>query len=103
MLRATGLTFSYGRLRPHRVFSDLDWAVSPGETTLLLGPNGAGKSTLLKLLSGFEKPRAGRVTVDGAADRQALFSKVGWMPQDAQPGRGFHRQRAGRVRRLGRR
>jgi ABC-2 type transport system ATP-binding protein len=89
MLAATGLTFSYGRWRPHHVLSGFDWKVAPGKTTMLLGPNGAGKSTLLKLLSGFEAPSAGQVTVDHQSGRRALFRKVGWMPQDVQPARGL--------------
>jgi ABC-2 type transport system ATP-binding protein len=89
MLKATGLTFSYGRLRPHAVFSDFDWSVTPGETTLLLGPNGAGKSTLLKLLCGYESPAKGEVTFDGVTGRRALYTNVGWMPQDVQAARGL--------------
>jgi ABC-2 type transport system ATP-binding protein len=90
LLTAEGLSFGYGRWRPHRVFDDIDWAVPAGRRTLLLGPNGAGKSTLLKLLSGFERPQAGVVTIEGRSDRRALYSRVGWMPQDVQPARGLN-------------
>lgn len=38
---------------------------SGGEVVSLLGPNGAGKSTLLKTLSGFLKPIAGEVVING--------------------------------------
>lgn len=89
MLKACGLTFSYGHRRPHRVFDSFDWQVAAGETTLLLGANGAGKSTLLKLLSGFERPQRGSVSLDGRTDRRALYDGVGWMPQDVQPARGL--------------
>ncbi|MEZ5094583.1 ABC transporter ATP-binding protein [Nocardioides sp.] len=71
------------------MFDGLDWTVSQGCTTLLLGPNGAGKSTLLKLLAGLERPRAGRVTVNGTSGRSDLFELVGWMPQDVRPIRGL--------------
>jgi len=37
----------------------------PPGLTLLLGPNGAGKSSLLRLIAGVERPREGRITVDG--------------------------------------
>jgi branched-chain amino acid transport system ATP-binding protein len=51
---------------------DVSLAVSRGETVGVIGPNGAGKTTLFNLLSGHERPDAGRVTfaeqdVTGAA------------------------------------
>ncbi len=42
---------------------DLD--VLEGEIVCLLGPSGCGKTTLLDLCAGFERPDAGRITVDG--------------------------------------
>jgi ABC-type Fe3+/spermidine/putrescine transport system ATPase subunit len=39
--------------------------VAAGEIVSLLGPNGAGKTTLLKLVSGFQRPDAGRVEFQG--------------------------------------
>lgn len=89
MLKATGVSFAYRKRREASVFVDLDWAVTPNETTLLLGPNGAGKSTLLKLLAGFEQPQRGEVSLDGQSGRRALYGGVGWMPQDVQPARGL--------------
>jgi ABC-2 type transport system ATP-binding protein len=89
VLAATGLGFSYGGWRPHRVFENFDWEVRAGETTMLLGPNGSGKSTLLKLLCGFERPDSGAVTLGDSRDRRTLYDQVGWMPQDVQPARGL--------------
>ncbi len=40
-------------------------AIGPGEIVGLLGPNGAGKTTLFNAISGFIKPDAGRVLLDG--------------------------------------
>ncbi len=45
------------------VFAGADLSVENGHKIGLVGLNGAGKSTLLKLLSGAEKPSAGRVEV----------------------------------------
>jgi len=40
--------------------------IQPGEIVGLLGPNGAGKTTLFNAVSGFIKPDAGRVLLDGS-------------------------------------
>jgi neutral amino acid transport system ATP-binding protein len=39
--------------------------VAPGSITGLIGPNGAGKSTLFNCVSGFLRPQAGRILLDG--------------------------------------
>jgi branched-chain amino acid transport system ATP-binding protein len=39
--------------------------VEAGSITGLIGPNGAGKSTLFNCISGFLRPRSGRVSMDG--------------------------------------
>ncbi|MFN3855921.1 MAG: ABC transporter ATP-binding protein [Phreatobacter sp.] len=45
--------------------SDVTLTVPAGSITGLIGPNGAGKTTLFTLISGFEKPTAGRVLFEG--------------------------------------
>jgi ATP-binding cassette subfamily F protein 3 len=44
------------------VFSDVTFALQPGQRLGIVGPNGAGKSTLLRLMSGEAEPAAGSVT-----------------------------------------
>ena len=39
--------------------------LTQGEVVGLIGPNGAGKSTLVNVLSGFDRPTAGRVELGG--------------------------------------
>jgi iron complex transport system ATP-binding protein len=95
MLRAAGVSFSYGRARKARaaarstadgpapipfrsedglhqravrndaVLNDVCVNVERGELVGILGPNGSGKTTLLKLLGGMHRPTIGSVTLDG--------------------------------------
>lgn len=46
------------------VLNDVNLAVRPGEKVGILGRNGAGKSTLIRLISGAERPSAGRIVRD---------------------------------------
>ncbi len=48
-------------------------ALSSGEILGLIGPNGAGKTTLVNILTGFQKPARGRVTLSGV-------DVTGWQP-----------------------
>ncbi len=45
--------------------SDISLTIGRGEFLTLLGPSGSGKTTLLMILSGFEAPTSGRLTLDG--------------------------------------
>ena len=47
------------------VVQGVDLVVGPGEIMCLLGPSGCGKTTLLRIAAGLERPRAGRVLIDG--------------------------------------
>jgi heme exporter protein A len=49
-----------------RLFSGLDFRLSPGGALVLTGPNGSGKSSLLRLMAGFGRPVAGHFAWDGA-------------------------------------
>jgi len=40
--------------------------IAPGATVALTGPSGAGKTSLLYVLTGIERPQAGRIGWDGA-------------------------------------
>ena len=43
----------------------VDEVVYPGEIVGLIGPNGAGKTTLVNAMTGFQRPAAGEVLLDG--------------------------------------
>jgi sulfate-transporting ATPase len=45
------------------LIDDLTFSVPPGAIVGIIGPNGAGKSTLFKMITGVEKPDAGKVVV----------------------------------------
>jgi len=45
--------------------NNISFQVPSGKIACLLGPSGSGKTTLLKLISGFLKPQAGQISIDG--------------------------------------
>ena len=63
-LRALGVSRSFEGIE---ALSDIDLELAPGEVVGLIGPNGAGKTTLVNLLTGFDLPSRGRITL-GATD-----------------------------------
>lgn len=46
------------------VLDDVNLTIHPGEKIGILGRNGAGKSTIIRLISGAERPSAGRIKRD---------------------------------------
>ena len=62
LLAVQGLTKAFGGLV---AVDDVSFEVTPGEVVGLIGPNGSGKSTLFEVISGFERPTAGRVSFEG--------------------------------------
>jgi len=81
LVRAVGVTFSYGR---DEVLAGVDLAVGAGEFVALVGPNGSGKSTLLRVLLGLTQPTAGTVELFGLAPaRLRDRRRLGYVPQRA--------------------
>jgi branched-chain amino acid transport system permease protein len=58
LLEAMGLRKSFGGLV---AVSDVDLDIRCGEIVSLIGPNGAGKTTTFNLITGVDRPSAGRV------------------------------------------
>jgi capsular polysaccharide transport system ATP-binding protein len=62
MIELRGITKVYPtRSGVHAVLNGIDLAIAPGEKIGILGRNGAGKSTLIRILSGAERPTAGKI------------------------------------------
>jgi lipopolysaccharide export system ATP-binding protein len=85
VLRAAGLTKSYGR---RVVVRDVGLEIRQGEVVGLLGPNGAGKTTTFYMVVGLARPDAGSVTL-GEDDITAMpmyqraRQGIGYLPQEA--------------------
>ncbi|MDQ7263940.1 ATP-binding cassette domain-containing protein [Paracoccus sp. PS-1] len=76
-----------------RLIEGLDLQIRPGMVTALIGRNGSGKSTLLKLISGQNRPSAGRIAYAGRdlADwsPRDLARDLAYLPQVTPPAEGM--------------
>ena len=62
MIHIENVTKRYGtRHGDVTVLDDVNLTIKPGERVGILGRNGAGKSTIIRLISGAERPSAGRI------------------------------------------
>jgi len=62
VIKATGLTKSYGQLQ---VLKGVDLDIQGGEIVSIVGRSGAGKSTLLHILGTLDQADAGEVSING--------------------------------------
>jgi putative ABC transport system ATP-binding protein len=66
LVRITGVCRSFREgEQTHTVLAGLDALFSRGQIVSIRGRSGSGKSTLLNVISGIDRPDAGRVQVDG--------------------------------------
>ena len=62
LLSVSGVTKRFGGIVAN---NSISFDVAPGELIGIIGPNGSGKSTLFEIISGFYRPDAGGVRLDG--------------------------------------
>ena len=73
--------FQRGRNEIVLALNDVDVEVEKSKVTVIMGPSGSGKTTLLNVLSGLDRPDAGRVLFDNTnivewnEDRLAYWRK----------------------------
>ncbi|MGX0890188.1 NitT/TauT family transport system ATP-binding protein [Pseudomonas sp. ADAK2 TE3594] len=80
-LTVDDISFSYPN--GHRVFTSFSLNAKPGEFVAILGPSGCGKTTLLNLLSGFQQPQSGQISINQTAVRPER-SELGYVFQAPQ-------------------
>ncbi len=82
-VQVEGVSRRFGRTV---AISNVTFSLAPGEIVGLLGPNGAGKTTTMRVLTGYLRPTAGRVSIGGtdvAAEPVKARAMVGYMPESA--------------------
>lgn len=69
------------------VLHDVSFTVKQGETVAFIGSTGSGKSTIINLVPRFFDATEGEVLIDGVNVKdyklEALYSKIGYVPQKA--------------------
>jgi iron complex transport system ATP-binding protein len=75
------------------VLHDFNLQVGAGEIVTISGPNGSGKSTVLRCMAGLNKPRSGKVLLDGddifSIENRTRASKLAILPQHSEGGGGL--------------
>ena len=83
MIEVTNVSRDFGTFR---AVNDVSFSIPTGQIVGLLGPNGAGKTTTMRMITGFLKPTAGVIKIDGVdivEDSVASKQKIGYMPESA--------------------
>lgn len=80
-IEVTNLLKKYGE---QKAVDNISFNVGKAEIVGFLGPNGAGKSTTMKIVTGYIRPDAGRVSVCGIDVLSAPLEskkKIGYLPE----------------------
>ncbi len=80
VMSVNGLSHFYGK---NKVIENMDLEIRKGEILAITGKNGAGKTTLARILSGFLKPKKGRIHIDDKeASKRDRMKRVRFIPHD---------------------
>jgi len=75
------------------VLHDFNLQINAGEIATISGPNGSGKSTVLRCMAGLNKPRSGKVLLDGhdifTIENRTRAGNLAILPQHAEGGGGL--------------
>ena len=66
------------------ICNDVSLAINPCELVAIIGGSGTGKSTIMNLISGYDRPTSGSVSVNGAdlyESYDVLKNIIGYVPQ----------------------
>lgn len=85
IVKLENVSFAY---QDEPVLKEVSFSIFPGEFVGLIGPNGGGKTTLLKLILGFLKPTAGKISVFGRPVAE-LNGQIAYVPQNLRFDRQF--------------
>ncbi len=84
-VQADAMSFFYDAGR--RVLDELSFRISPASLTVIAGPSGSGKTTLLRIIAGLDRPRSGRLLIDGIEahllSAEQWRQQIGYVPQDS--------------------
>ena len=81
MIQVEDVTKYYGNFP---AITNISFSVEKGEVLGFLGPNGAGKSTTMKILTGFQPPSSGKVTIAGydiVSESLEARRHIGYLPE----------------------
>ena len=75
------------------VLHDFNLQIGAGEIATISGPNGSGKSTVLHCMAGLNKPRSGKVLLDGhdifSLENRTRAGSLAILPQHSEGGGGL--------------
>lgn len=85
VIEIENVSFRRGTLE---LLHQINWTIRKGEHWALLGLNGSGKTTLLNIITGYQWPTSGKISVlghpFGETDLRELRQSIGWVSSSLQ-------------------